>query len=33
MEGTTGGVAFTTGRPVFLNKPDFERFNSVDASY
>ena len=28
MEGTTGGVAFTTGRPVFVDKPDFERFNS-----
>jgi hypothetical protein len=33
MEGTTGGVAFTTGRPVFINKPDFERFNSEYASY
>jgi formate hydrogenlyase transcriptional activator len=28
MEGTTGGVAFTTGQPVFIGKPDFERFHS-----
>jgi formate hydrogenlyase transcriptional activator len=28
LEGTLGGLAFTTGRPVFLDKPDPERFNS-----
>jgi formate hydrogenlyase transcriptional activator len=31
FEGTTGGLAFTTGQPVFLNKPDPERFNSYYA--
>jgi formate hydrogenlyase transcriptional activator len=28
FEGTPGGLAFTTGQPVFLDKPDPERFNS-----
>jgi formate hydrogenlyase transcriptional activator len=28
LEGTPGGLAFTTGQPVFLDKPDPERFNS-----
>lgn len=28
LEGTTGGEAFTTGRPVFINQPDLERFDS-----
>src|SRR5262245_10833874 len=28
FEGTTGGVAFTTGKPVFVSKPDLERFNA-----
>ena len=28
MEGTTAGVAFTSGQPVFINEPDFEKFNS-----
>jgi formate hydrogenlyase transcriptional activator len=28
FEGTPGGLAFTTGLPVFLDKPDPERFNS-----
>jgi formate hydrogenlyase transcriptional activator len=28
FEGTTGGLAFTTGQPVFVDKPDPERFNS-----
>src|SRR5262249_54137811 len=27
FEGTTGGLAFTTGQPVFVDKPDPERFN------
>src|SRR5215471_4777174 len=31
MEGTTGGLAFTTGEPVFVDKPDLERFNSEYA--
>src|ERR1051325_5360004 len=31
LEGTTGGVAFTTGKPVFVKRPDFETFNSVYA--
>jgi formate hydrogenlyase transcriptional activator len=26
--GTTGGEAFTTGQPIFVNKPDFARFHS-----
>jgi formate hydrogenlyase transcriptional activator len=28
LEGTPGGLAFTTGQPVFLDRPDPERFNS-----
>ncbi len=28
FEGTPGGLAFTTGQPVFLDKPDPERFHS-----
>lgn len=28
FSGTTGGEAFTTGQPVFANKPDFARFHS-----
>jgi formate hydrogenlyase transcriptional activator len=28
LEGTPGGLAFTTGQPVFLDKPDPERFDS-----
>src|SRR5215470_263066 len=31
LEGATGGLAFTTGQPVFLDKPDPERFNSYYA--
>ena len=31
FEGTTGGLAFTTGQPVFVDKPDPERFNSYYA--
>jgi formate hydrogenlyase transcriptional activator len=31
FEGTPGGLAFTTGQPVFLDKPDPERFNSYYA--
>src|SRR5262249_52666312 len=26
--GSPGGLAFTSGQPVFLDKPDLERFNS-----
>src|SRR5262245_9398530 len=28
FEGTSGGLAFTTGQPIFVDKPDPERFNS-----
>lgn len=28
LEGTPGGLAFTTGQPVFIDKPDPERFHS-----
>src|SRR5262249_15413100 len=28
LEGTPGGLAFRTGQPVFLDKPDPVRFNS-----
>src|SRR5262245_7494791 len=28
FEGSPGGLAFTSGQPVFLDKPDLERFNS-----
>jgi formate hydrogenlyase transcriptional activator len=28
LEGTPGGLAFTTGQPVFVDKPDPERFHS-----
>src|SRR5262245_65894063 len=28
MEGTTAGLAFTTGHPVFVDKPDPERFSA-----
>lgn len=28
MEGTTAGLAFTTGQPVFVDKPDPERFSA-----
>jgi formate hydrogenlyase transcriptional activator len=31
FEGTTGGLAFTSGLPVFVDKPDPERFNSYYA--
>src|SRR5262245_54730761 len=31
LEGATGGLAFTSGQPVFLDKPDPERFNSYFA--
>ncbi|HKQ77886.1 MAG TPA: GAF domain-containing protein [Blastocatellia bacterium] len=31
LEGTTGGLAFTSGQPVFVDKPDPERFNSYYA--
>ena len=28
LEGSPGGLAYTSGQPVFLDKPDFERFPS-----
>src|SRR5262245_1158844 len=28
LEGSPGGLAFTSGQPVFLDKPDLGRFNS-----
>jgi GAF domain len=28
MQGTTAGLAFTTGQPVFVDKPDLERFTA-----
>src|SRR5215475_12237657 len=31
LEGTSGGLAFTSGQPVFVDKPDPERFNSYYA--
>jgi len=31
LEGAPGGLAFTSGQPVFLDKPDPERFNSYYA--
>jgi formate hydrogenlyase transcriptional activator len=39
FQGTTGGLAFTTGQPVFVDKPDAVRFHSdyarriVEAGY
>lgn len=29
LEGSPGGLAFTSGQPVFLDKPDLERFSSA----